>query len=164
MTNFEQAIQYVLENEGEFVSDPTDPGGATNFGISQRSYPDLNIKTLTRDQALVIYKRDFWDAMNLDEVPIAFATAILDMAVNMGEGHAVMCVQMALGQKSPDGVLGALTREQLQYWDNFEFLYAFIGETQDYYCNIVTKTPKELVFLKGWIRRTTRIMTLLETT
>lgn len=163
MSDFEQSILYVLENEGAYVANPADPGGSTNFGIAQRSYPDLNIETLTRDQALVIYKRDFWDAMNLSEIPQAFATALLDMAVNMGEGHAVLCAQMALGHKSPNGKLDVPTKEQLIRADNFEFLYAFIGEVQDYYSNIVTKNPKELVFLKGWIRRSTRLMTLLET-
>ena len=51
MTDFDLAINYVLENEGGVVDDPNDPGGLTNFGISQKQYPDLDIRDLTRDQA-----------------------------------------------------------------------------------------------------------------
>lgn len=163
MNDFKEAIEYVLENEQGYVNNPSDPGGATNFGISQKSYPDLNIQTLTREQALVIYKRDFWDHLKLEEVPQSFATAILDMSVNMGEGHAVLCVQMALGQTSCDGILGSNTLAQLKRADNFEFLYAFIGAIQDYYVNITVKNPKLLSELKGWIRRSTRLITLIET-
>lgn len=163
MSDFDKAIEYVLENEQGFVNNPTDSGGSTNFGISQRSYPNLNIEALSRDQAIVIYKRDFWDRLNLADFSQGIATALLDMSVNMGEGKAIMCAQIALAQKSPDGILGSITREQLKITENFGFLYAFIGEVQDFYCNLVTKDQKQIIFLKGWIRRTTRLVTLIET-
>lgn len=161
MTNFEEALQYTLENEGGYVANISDPGGSTSFGISQRSYPELNIETLTLEQATLIYKRDYWNKIGLQDVKQNFATALFDMCVNMGEGHAILCAQMALGQKSPDGILGDVTKGLLEHVDSFEFLYAYIGEVHDYYCNIVMKNPKQIVFLKGWIRRATRLMTLI---
>ena len=44
MAEFSLAIPIVLENEGGYVDDPNDPGGETNFGISKRSYPNVDIK------------------------------------------------------------------------------------------------------------------------
>ena len=64
MAEFKAAFQLVIANEGEYVNDPQDPGGETKFGISKRSYPQLDIKNLTIDQAQNIYKTDFWDKIN----------------------------------------------------------------------------------------------------
>ena len=50
-------IEKVLKHEGGYVNDPTDLGGETNFGITKRFYPDVDIKNLTKEQAVEIYKR-----------------------------------------------------------------------------------------------------------
>ncbi|MCC7279439.1 MAG: hypothetical protein IT487_14145 [Chromatiaceae bacterium] len=47
MQNFPDCIAHVLVAEGGLVNDPQDPGGVTKFGISQRSYPALDIRELT---------------------------------------------------------------------------------------------------------------------
>ena len=39
-TTFEEIIEIVLEHEGGYVDDPDDRGGATNFGVIQRTYQD----------------------------------------------------------------------------------------------------------------------------
>ncbi len=57
---FEKAFEYVIQNEGDYVLDKNDPGGETKFGISKRSYPTLNIRDLTLEDAKEIYYRDFW--------------------------------------------------------------------------------------------------------
>ncbi len=56
---FAVALEKVLAHENGYVNDPDDPGGETKFGISKRSYANLNIKDLTREQAAEIYYRDF---------------------------------------------------------------------------------------------------------
>ena len=65
MTNFETAINRILSHEGGYVDNPADPGGRTQWGISQRSYPNLDIKSLTRDQAIALYERDFWEPIKV---------------------------------------------------------------------------------------------------
>ena len=47
---FEDAIEFVLLHEGGYSWDPKDPGGETRFGISKKSYPNLNIKNLTEEK------------------------------------------------------------------------------------------------------------------
>ena len=54
--NFDLAFDRLIGHEGGYVDNPADPGGETNWGISKRSYPNINIKTLTRDGAKEMYR------------------------------------------------------------------------------------------------------------
>ena len=54
MITFEQIIDSVLEHEGGYVNDPYDKGGETKFGIAKRWYPDIDIKNLTKSDALYV--------------------------------------------------------------------------------------------------------------
>lgn len=60
--NFDTAFDLLLTPtyEGGYSNDLRDPGGETKYGISKRSYPHLDIKTLTRAQVKPIYRADFW--------------------------------------------------------------------------------------------------------
>ena len=69
MSKFDEIIEGVLKHEGGYVNDPTDLGGETNFGITKRFYPDVDIKNLTEEGAKEIYKRDYWDKNKVDDVP-----------------------------------------------------------------------------------------------
>lgn len=105
---FETAITFVLGEEGGYGDDPADNGGATKYGISQRAYPDLDIKHLTVDQAKAIYLRDYWQPCQCDLLPPAIACAVFDTAVNMGTGAAIRFLQQAL-RVSVDGLIGPVT-------------------------------------------------------
>ena len=52
--DYKEIISQVLHHEGGYVNDPTDMGGETNFGITKRWYPDLDIKNLTKEQAKMV--------------------------------------------------------------------------------------------------------------
>ena len=108
MTAFDRAIEFVLSQEGGFVDDPADPGGTTKYGISHRAYPDIDIPAMTIDEARAIYRRDYWDAIRLDEIPEPLAFLTFDAAVNTGRSSAVRMLQAALGVKQ-DGVIGPVT-------------------------------------------------------
>lgn len=84
---FSYALGVVLESEAGYVNDPRDPGGETNFGISKRSYPDLDIAALTREDAAAIYRRDYFDAIGANNLPPALAVVGFDIAVNHGAGR-----------------------------------------------------------------------------
>lgn len=70
------------------MNDPHDPGGETNFGISKRSYPNLDIRNLTADDAVRIYRQDYWLPAGCDKLPAPLALLVFDTAVNMGLGAA----------------------------------------------------------------------------
>ena len=59
MAAYGAGIAGLIQREGGLVNDPDDAGGLTNFGISQRSYPNLDIASLTKDDAARIYQQDF---------------------------------------------------------------------------------------------------------
>lgn len=92
-----RAINFVLRWEGGYVNHPDDPGGETNFGISKRSYPELDIFNLSRDQAREIYHRDYWEAIHGDEMPEAIGLALMDFGVHSGPATAMRGLQAALG-------------------------------------------------------------------
>ena len=108
MTPFEQAFVMVVNTEGGYTDNKSDPGGRTKFGISQRSYPALDIAALTLDDAKAIYERDFWSRIRGDEMPPPLAFLTFDAAVNNGVGRSVRWLQTALGVVA-DGVIGPAT-------------------------------------------------------
>lgn len=107
-TNFTTCLAFVLAHEGGYVNDPHDPGGETNFGISRRAYPDLDIAGLTRAQAAAIYRRDYWDRVRGDDLPAGLDALVFDDAVNAGRGGAARRLQQAIGV-AVDGVIGPRT-------------------------------------------------------
>ncbi len=154
MADFERAVERVLEHEGGYVFDPDDPGGETKFGISKRSYPDLDIKNLTVDQAKRIYELDWWIPMGLDEVEDQeLAEKVFDMAVLMGRRRAVKLLQRALNAAGAtleeDGVIGPRTIGALNNHPNKRHVLAeFKLELVGYFLGLDRDK-----FLKGWLRR-----------
>lgn len=110
MASFDLAMAFVLRWEGGLVDDPRDPGGLTNHGISQRAYPALDIRALTREQVVEIYRRDYWAAARCEEMPAPMGLVIFDSAVNQGVKMAAKCLQRSVGVRA-DGVLGPATME-----------------------------------------------------
>lgn len=88
MADFEQAIALVLVHEGGYTPGILgDPGGETNFGISKSSFPDLDIKDLTVEQAKEIYKKDYWQFDDVEDQQEA--NCLFDCAVNQGLSRAL---------------------------------------------------------------------------
>lgn len=145
---FDALIDRVLSHEGGYVNDPRDPGGETQWGISKRSYPTLNIRALTREEAKAIYRRDFWERVRGDELPEAMAFQALDAAVNHGIGNAVRWLQRAAGV-ADDGVVGAITLRALRNADPDDLVLAFNAERLEFYA----KLSDFSAFGRGWIRR-----------
>lgn len=109
--NFNAVMEEVFSHEGGYVNHSKDPGGETNYGISKRSYPKENIRTLTKSRAAEIYRRDFWAKIKGDELPAGVDLVTMDSSVNSGVSRGVKWTQKAAGMRgnSVDGVLGPLS-------------------------------------------------------
>lgn len=96
--------------EGAYhVPDPArDPGGPTAWGISSRSYPDLDLRILTLDEATEIAIRDYWRPIRADELHPGVGLALFDFAFHSGTATAVRALQSLVGV-GVDGVMGPLT-------------------------------------------------------
>lgn len=146
----------MLANEGGYVSNPVDPGGETNFGISQRSYPLLNIKELTRDEAATIYQRDYWKFDQLASQRVA--TKLFDACVNLGPTQAVRLLQVSLGgiQAGPviaDGKFGPDTIAHVNAADEERLVDEFKAHLAKFYADEALQGTGKDGFLLGWLRR-----------
>lgn len=156
MVDFEQAIGRVLGHEGGYVNDPRDSGGETKWGISKRSYPDLNIATLSRPEAIAIYKRDFWDPLDNLVSDDALTYQLLDAAVNHGIGNAVRMLQRAVSV-ADDGHFGEYSRAALGRMDRHDVHLLFLAERFDFWAKLVRFDA----FGRGWVRRGAENLRLL---
>lgn len=146
--SFEYLIDRVLSHEGGYVNDPSDPGGETRYGISKRAYPGVDIKNLTREQAIEIYRRDFWLRVQGDKLPKAIAFQLLDAAVNHGVGNAIRWMQRAAGV-ADDGLIGPQTLGAISRTDANDLVLKFLAERLEFY----TKLKTFDVFGRGWVNR-----------
>ena len=136
---FERAMDFVLKWEGGYVHHPDDPGGETNFGISKRAYPHLDIKGLTEAGAKEIYRMDYWEAAGCDDgFDWPMCLVVFDTAVNMGVMRALRLVE-----ESPDWK--DYSKKPSDWRD-------YIMQRIELY-TVYSKNPKNLVFLRGWLNR-----------
>jgi len=84
--DFQRAVDDLIDNwEGTaYTKTPEDAGGGTKFGISSKSYPTLDIKNLTREDAVGIYYYDFWLKGGLDKVDPVYKAKVFNLGVLMG--------------------------------------------------------------------------------
>ena len=147
-TDFDKAFERVIGHEGGYVNDPRDPGGETKYGISKRAYPNVDIKNLTLDQAKEIYRRDYWNRLHLDELPVAVRFDLFDAAINSGVSAAAKFLQRAAGTAA-DGVIGKLTIAAANGMDPQRLDKRLSGYRLQYLCDLFTFPT----FGKGWVRR-----------
>ncbi len=154
---FVAAVNRVLAEEGSYSSDPADPGGVTNFGISARAHPGLDIATLTRDAAVKIYWCEWWQHFGFAQLPAAVAVKTFDLAVNIGGRNAIECLQRALRAcgmpVTEDGVIGAATARYAARAEPNALMAALRSELAAYYRLVAVNQPGSANFLKGWLAR-----------
>lgn len=147
---FDLAVGFVLKDqiEGGYVNDPRDPGGETNFGISKRSYPKENIKAMTRERAVEIYRRDFWDKPGCENLPPMLGIALFDCAVNQGPAIAPKLLQRALNVAA-DGIIGPKTTAAAAKANEPDALVQFLGWRLHRYAH----TANAVTYMRGWSNR-----------
>lgn len=162
MNRFDIFIEEVLKNEGGYVNDKNDPGGETKYGISKKSFPNINIKELTKDDAKKIYKERYWNDL-YDEIPNKFfAFKLFDLGINIGVKRVIKILQQTLneyGRKDifiepliVDGIFGKKTLKAVI--DNANIIEnRFYASIEIFYRNLVEHNIKLKKFLKGWLNR-----------
>ena len=154
---FDEIINVVLHHEGGYVNDPKDPGGETNYGVSKRAYPDVDIKNLTEDDAKDIYRRDYWDKNHCGDLPEDLRHVYFDMCVNMGAGRATKIMQETANAKGAnlkiDGGMGPMTIGAMK---NVE-LERVRAYRVKYYATLIERKPDLAKFYFGWFKRSLEV-------
>ena len=154
---FLEAFYILLQFEGGLVNDPDDAGGLTKFGISSKSYPEVNIAALSKEDAREIYHRDFWEACTLDRLCYKskrLAERIFIMGVLIGLTKCIRITQAAVNlfvdtPIAVDGKMGPETIMAIQDIQPGSALYAAHKIlTGSYLLSIGTKK-----YLAGWLIR-----------
>lgn len=148
MLTFDEAFDRLIGHEGGYVFDSHDPGGETQWGISKRSYPNVNIKTLTKEGAKAIYLRDFWYPLNEADPAIKFQ--VFDFAVNGGLSAAIKVLQSAVNA-TPDGKWGPISTARLAAMDKNDVLLRFNARRLRYYTSL--RAELKARYLSGWVNR-----------
>jgi lysozyme family protein len=171
MANFNQFLPLLLRFEGGFVDNPADPGGATNKGITLRTFSEAaepllgvpatldNLKALSDEQAGVLYKHLYWDACHGDDIELQdLADLLVDFQVNAG-ANALKALQRVLNDAGAqpslavDGAMGPGTLQALRDADQRE-VYARLRQARiDYYRDLAERRPQLQCFLAGWLNR-----------
>jgi len=174
---FQIAFFKTIEHEAGYVNDPDDPGGETKFGISKRSYPEIDIKNLGRKKARPIYLRDFWRKPRFNELATIapdLAIKCFDLAVNCGTRTAIKMLQRAINtvcflemptcraakwrqllaeiiSGNPvrvDGIIGPITMQAIMSCPHDRALMAALkGEAYNHYRRL---NP---LYIPGWLNR-----------
>lgn len=99
-TGFLSAVERVLGHEGGYTPSDGNTGAPANFGINQKHNPDLDVKNITKDQAVQRYKTNYWDAIDGDNLPPELQATALDAAVNQGPARAARWIRQSGGDVS----------------------------------------------------------------
>lgn len=142
MTNLEKALVFTFKWEGLFSNDPDDPGGKTNYGLSDArdglkdgladldgdKIGDVRIEDVTQEQVIALYRKEYWEPTGCDGLHLPLAVCVFDTAVNMGVGRALEFLR--------------LTKEPIEYTTLRRNYYYYLA-----------RNPKRKKYLKGWLNR-----------
>lgn len=141
---FAKIMQFVFKWEvgnapnGGYTNDPDDPGGETKWGISARANPDVDIKNLTKEQAIEIYRNNYWQE-SWDKLPFELAAACMDTSVNMGPVRAQKFLELCGG-------------------DYRQYLQLRIAR----YKQLIANNPTLKKYERGWMNRMTDLRRFID--
>lgn len=154
---FDESFTKLLGHEGGYVDHPSDPGGATRWGVTERvaranGYAG-HMRDFPEQAARHIYRREYWQAVRAEELPEAVRYAVFDAAVNSGVKQSIRWLQRALGV-ADDGVIGPVTLRAANAADP----HALLGKLLAQRLEFMTSLPTWPAFGRGWARRVASLM------
>ncbi|WP_273792501.1 glycoside hydrolase family 108 protein [Brucella anthropi] len=159
-TNFQKLMPYIFSEEGGYVDNPADPGGATNMGVTiatlsawegHRASPE-DIKEMTQATATEIYQAQFWNKIDGDNLPSGLDYAVFDFSVNSGPARAARMLQSVLGLPE-DGIIGAQTVAATKTRPLDEVINALCDARTSWLRGLSTAST----FGRGWLARVERV-------
>jgi lysozyme family protein len=158
---YDICVAFTLREEGGYVDDPADPGGATNMGITLATYRewsddphlgDIQVKDMALKTARAIYRSRYWNPLRADALPPGVDLSVFDMGVNAGIWRSARLLQQALGftGEEVDGSIGPETLAAADRFDARTLVINLVDRQTAYYRSLVNFP----IFGTGWLRRT----------
>jgi len=192
MGGFELAQDFTASWEGGLSDDAADHGGLTHYGVSLAFLTDVvstlkgrqfllgigvhplpvsrdTIRNLDKSQARAIFRREFWDRLSLDDLPVQMGVLLYDAAVNTGCGQSVRLAQRGYNTAGVgtcldvDGKFGPLTRAALTEHNTRDVRQAILDAREVFYRELVRRNASQKVFLRGWLNRVDDLRRYVET-
>ena len=159
MPSIEEILTDVIRREGAATNDPTDLGGRTAFGISERANPDLWADgVVTEAEARERYMKKYVQWPGFDKITdLQLRTQLIDFGVNSGPGVAIKKLQEIVGADQ-DGVLGPQTLAAVSQMHPEDVNNSLAILRIKMIGKIVTRNPSQLKFLNGWLNRATEFL------
>lgn len=168
--SLELALKFTLQFEGGYVNDPDDPGGKTNYGVTEAVFnmakkqgivKSRSVEGLTKEEAERVYEELYFKPIRCHEMPSWVAVMVFDTAVNQGLAIAGKILQRALKDVGfnvvVDGKVGDKTIEVIKRLEGSgrekQFIVWFATYRALRYLEVITKNDKLIKFAKGWFRR-----------
>ena len=158
--DFDIAFDMLIGHEGGFQCDPDDTGNwtggemgvgelnGTKYGISAASYPDVDIKKITIDDAKKIYFDDYYRTVADMHQSAVMSFVLFDCAVNSGATNTVKILQRAAGVDD-DGIFGAVTESAVAAISGEKLAILFLAERLRFMSGLGSWSR----FGRGWARR-----------
>ena len=150
--NFDEAFTKLLGHEGGYSNHPSDPGGATMWGVTEKVARQHGYMGDMRDypvfEAKLVYRSTYWDACRCDELPDAVRFDVFDGAVNSGVGQSIKWLQRSVGVQD-DGVIGMKTLLACTLLAGATVQARYNGHRLEFMTNLKTWSA----FGGGWARR-----------
>lgn len=165
MADIRKLTPFILKWEGGFVNDPADLGGATNKGVTFKTFKDYckkkgrpeptidDLKGISDEDWTDIIKGLYWDKWKADQIRNQSIANILVDWVWMSGAHGIKRPQAVLGV-DVDGKVGPKTINAINEYPSQEELFYKIKEERKKFINeICASRPANEKFRKGWTNR-----------
>jgi len=151
--------------EGGYSDHKSDKGGATNRGVTQRTYdawraehglPSAPVSGIWADEVDAIYRDLFWNPCRCDKLPDPLDLLVFDSAVQHSPRRAVMWLQRVAGV-TQDGACGpktiAAVRALADAIKTPHMVEEYLAIREAFYAQIIANDPTQAVFRRGWVNR-----------
>ena len=163
---FDEAFELLMKLEGETYTEID--GSPTKYGISQRTFPSIDIKNLTKKEAKKIYRYYFWLLVcdKVARVSAELGVVYFTVIVHMGYRMAGRCLQDAINglnklyrrkEIAVDGIVGPITMSFIKIYGE-RLIPSLLAEVTKRYIFFANSTKKNRRFLHGWLHRSMRVL------
>jgi lysozyme family protein len=158
-SNWPECIDFTLAFEGGYDNTPKDRGNwtsgtigagelkGTKYGIAAHVYPGLDIRNLTKADAIAIYRRDYWPKVAGDQQPDGVDLIAWDICVNSGASRALKIQAASLGVDL--ATARTLADQATRETDKVLLVKTMCAKRAAFYRALSTFDT----FGKGWLRR-----------